>query len=136
MSIALDNGASALLLQLYGTLPIQFRGVEYRFPITVWIPHHYPREAPMVYVTPTQEMAVRPGQYISAEGRIYHPYLAQWANYWDVSRIVQHYLHKLCRAHREVLCSNDMLIYLRPHSDQPSSIYCRYSQNSSPRSHQ
>lgn len=39
----------------------------------------------MAYVSPTQEMIVRPGQHVSADGRIYHPYLAQWANYWDVS---------------------------------------------------
>jgi hypothetical protein len=32
----------------------------------------------MVFVTPTKDMAVRAGQYVSGEGRIYHPYLASW----------------------------------------------------------
>lgn len=32
----------------------------------------------MVLVAPTKNMAIRPGQYISGEGRVYHPYLAGW----------------------------------------------------------
>ncbi|KAI4123080.1 MAG: hypothetical protein LQ338_005451 [Usnochroma carphineum] len=38
----------------------------------------YPRAAPITFVTPTKNMAVRAGQYVSAEGRVYHPYLAGW----------------------------------------------------------
>lgn len=37
----------------------------------------------MGYVTPAKDMAVRPGQYVSGEGRLYHPYLAEWRE--DVS---------------------------------------------------
>jgi hypothetical protein len=29
-------------------------------------------------------MVVRPGQHVSGDGRVYHPYLAQWGQYWDV----------------------------------------------------
>ncbi|KAL9580296.1 MAG: hypothetical protein Q9212_004581 [Teloschistes hypoglaucus] len=38
----------------------------------------YPRTAPFTFVTPTKNMAVRAGQYVSVEGRVYHPYLAGW----------------------------------------------------------
>jgi hypothetical protein len=38
----------------------------------------------MVYITPSQDMVVRPGQHVSGDGRVYHPYLAQWEKYWDV----------------------------------------------------
>ena len=48
------------------------------FPLSIWVPHGYPREVPLAFVTPTKEMAVRPGQHVSGEGRIYHPYLAGW----------------------------------------------------------
>ncbi|KAF2278863.1 UEV-domain-containing protein [Westerdykella ornata] len=82
-----ENGASALLLLLSGTLPVTFRGATYGFPVAIWIPHAYPRESPIVYVTPSQDMLVRPGQHVSGEGRIYHPYLAQWGKYWDKSTI-------------------------------------------------
>ncbi|EER38650.1 ESCRT-I component [Histoplasma capsulatum H143] len=60
-----ENGTPALLLQLTGTLPVTFRGALYRFPITIWVPKTYPREPPFVYVTPTQDMLVRPGQHRS-----------------------------------------------------------------------
>lgn len=53
------------------------------FPIALWIPQEYPDAAPITFVTPTKSMAVRAGQYVSAEGRVYHPYLAGWRE--DVS---------------------------------------------------
>ncbi|KAH4284950.1 hypothetical protein HBH64_238440 [Parastagonospora nodorum] len=82
-----ENGTSALLLTLSGTLPVTFRGATYGFPVAIWVPYAYPREPPMVYITPSQDMAVRPGQHVSGDGRVYHPYLAQWAQYWDKSTL-------------------------------------------------
>ncbi|KAJ5651805.1 hypothetical protein N7507_009231 [Penicillium longicatenatum] len=83
-----ENGFSALLLHLVGTLPAVFRGTTYRFPVAVWIPNTYPREPPMVYVTPPQDMTVRVGQHVTLEGRVYHHYLAHWAEAWDKSTLV------------------------------------------------
>ncbi|KAK0644095.1 UEV domain-containing protein [Cercophora newfieldiana] len=82
------NGASALLLHLSGTIPVLFRGTTYRFPISLWVPHAYPREAPLVYVTPTETMVVRPGQHVDPQGQVYHPYLVGWPTYWDKSSIL------------------------------------------------
>jgi ESCRT-I complex subunit TSG101 len=76
--LAFENGASSLLLHLTGTLPVSFRGNLYSFPVELWIPRSYPSEAPIALVIPTQEMVIRPGQHVSGEGRIYHPYLANW----------------------------------------------------------
>jgi hypothetical protein len=83
-SEAYENGVSALLLHISGTLPVLFRGTTYRFPIALWVPHAYPSEAPLVYVTPTEGMMVRPGQHVDPQGKIYHPYLAGFAEF-DVS---------------------------------------------------
>ncbi|EEH23584.1 hypothetical protein PABG_05795 [Paracoccidioides brasiliensis Pb03] len=83
-----ENGTPALLLHISGTLPVTFRGAIYRFPLTIWVPKAYPHEPPMMYVTPTQDMLVRPGQHVSGEGRVYHHYLAHWADAWDRSTIV------------------------------------------------
>ncbi|KAI1432683.1 UEV domain-containing protein [Xylaria sp. CBS 124048] len=83
-----DNGVSALLLHLSGTIPVTFRGTTYRFPISIWVPHSYPREPPLAYVTPTETMMVRPGQHVDPQGRIYHPYLVGWAEFWDKSSIL------------------------------------------------
>ncbi|KAJ4308284.1 Suppressor protein stp22 of temperature-sensitive alpha-factor receptor and arginine permease [Neodidymelliopsis sp. IMI 364377] len=84
---SLSNGASNLLLNLNGTLPVTFRGTTYGFPVAIWVPYAYPREPPIVYVKPDKDMLVRPGQYVSGDGRVYHPYLAQWAQYWDKSTL-------------------------------------------------
>jgi len=56
------------------------------------VPYAYPREPPIVYIKPGQDMLVRPGQHVSGDGRVYHPYLAQWAKYWDVSAKAQQQL--------------------------------------------
>ena len=55
------------------------------FPIQIWVPHAYPREGPLIFVTPTNGIAIRPGQHVSGEGRIFHPYLASWRE--DVSTL-------------------------------------------------
>ncbi|KAF1962324.1 UEV-domain-containing protein [Byssothecium circinans] len=82
-----ENGVSALLLRIDGTVPVTFREQTYGFPIAIWVPHNYPREPPIVYVTPAQDMLIRPGQHVSGDGRVYHPYLAQWGKYWDKSTL-------------------------------------------------
>ncbi|KAG8168991.1 hypothetical protein KVR01_001740 [Diaporthe batatas] len=81
------NGTSALLLHISGTIPVNFRGTTYRFPISIWVPHAYPREPPLVYVTPTETMVVRPGQHVDPQGQVYHPYLVGWADFWDKSNL-------------------------------------------------
>ncbi|KAI9784601.1 MAG: hypothetical protein M1839_001823 [Geoglossum umbratile] len=83
-----ETGQPALLVVLSGTLPVNFRGTTYRFPLSIWVPHAYPREAPVVYVTPTGEIVVRPGQHVGGDGRCYHPYLANWAEFWSRSTIL------------------------------------------------
>ncbi|RDW62807.1 hypothetical protein BP5796_11109 [Coleophoma crateriformis] len=83
-----ENGASALLLHISGTIPATFRGTTYRFPIALWIPHGYPQEPPLVYVTATDGLVVRAGQHVDPQGKVYHPYLVGWAEYWDKSNIL------------------------------------------------
>ncbi|KAH7419848.1 UEV domain-containing protein [Cadophora sp. MPI-SDFR-AT-0126] len=83
-----EHGKSALLLHLSGTLPVMFRGTTYRFPIALWVPHAYPLEPPLIYVTPTEGMMVRPGQHVDPQGKVYHPYLVGWAEFWDKSNIL------------------------------------------------
>lgn len=78
MSIAFEDGRSALLLRLSGTLPVLFRGSLYSFPVSIWIPQSYPQEPPMIFVTAAEGMMLRPGQHVSDEGRVYHRFLAHW----------------------------------------------------------
>lgn len=41
----------------------------------------------MIYVTPTitDGLMIRAGQHVDPQGRVYHPYLARWADHSDVS---------------------------------------------------
>lgn len=59
---------------------MSFRGSTYAFPISIWVPQEYPQAGPIGFVTPGKDMMVRSGQYVSGEGRIYHPFLANWKN--------------------------------------------------------
>ncbi|KAJ3463847.1 hypothetical protein MRS44_008633 [Fusarium solani] len=86
-TLAFSHGANALLLHLSGTLPVNFRGTTYRFPVSIWVPHAYPREPPMIYVVPTETMMIRPGQHVDPQGLVYHPYLVGWAEFWDKSNL-------------------------------------------------
>lgn len=46
--LAYENGVSALLLHLKGTLPVNFRGSQYQFPIAIWVPQAYPYASPIL----------------------------------------------------------------------------------------
>ncbi|PMD23535.1 UEV-domain-containing protein [Hyaloscypha hepaticicola] len=109
-----ENGVSALLLHISGTLPVVFRGTTYRFPIALWVPHAYPLEAPLVYVTPTEGMMVRPGQHVDPQGKVYHPYLVGWAEF-DRSNIL------------------DFLAILRDIFGREPPVISRQQQNGPPR---
>ncbi|KAL8995710.1 MAG: hypothetical protein Q9169_004604 [Polycauliona sp. 2 TL-2023] len=110
-----ENGRSALLLNLTGTLPVFFRGATYMFPISLWVPHEYPRTAPVAFVTPTKNMAVRAGQYVSVEGRVYHPYLAGWKQDW--SSIVE-----LLSILQEVFAREPPVISRQERGPQPPAV--------------
>ncbi|KAK1579510.1 UEV domain-containing protein [Colletotrichum navitas] len=109
-----DNGASALLVNLSGTIPVIFRGTTYRFPISIWVPHAYPRDAPLVYVTPTETMMVRPGQHVDPQGQVYHPYLVGWAAFWDKSTILD-----FVAILRDIFAKEPPVIARQPGQQQP-----------------
>ncbi|KAI5820296.1 UEV domain-containing protein [Pyronema omphalodes] len=83
-----ENGKSELLLHLFGTLPVMFRGATYNIPFAIWVPFEYPKIPPMAFVTPAEGMMVRPGNHVDTAGKCYHPYLANWVNYSERSNLV------------------------------------------------
>lgn len=74
-----------LLLTLQGTIPISFRGATYNIPVAYWIPHAYPREAPIAYVVPAANMLVRQSQDVDLSGLIKTDFLRAWTRKWEVS---------------------------------------------------
>ena len=82
--IAFDNGQTALLLLLHGTLPISFRGATYQIPIHIWVPLEYPRMPPLAFVVPTKEMGVRKGREVEPGGRVSEDVVQTWWNSFEV----------------------------------------------------
>ena len=83
-STAFDNGQTALLLLLHGTLPITFRGATYQIPIHIWVPLEYPRMPPLAFVVPTKEMGVRKGREVEPSGRVSEDVVQTWWNSFEV----------------------------------------------------
>ncbi|KAG2750081.1 UEV-domain-containing protein [Suillus brevipes Sb2] len=73
-----DDGRTQLLLCLHGVLPISFRGASYNIPIAVWVTKEYPRQPPIVYVVPTQDMLVRPSKHVDVSGQCKVEYIQHW----------------------------------------------------------
>ena len=72
------NGSESMLLQIYGTIPIYYKGAQYNIPIHIWVRDTHPNSPPMIYVVPTQDMAVRVGRHVDANGMVYMPELHSW----------------------------------------------------------
>lgn len=82
-----NMGQSSLLVQLRGTVPIQFKSNTYNIPVEIWVPKAYPRQVPMCYVTPTKEMNVRKTQEVDLDGFVSGAeYVQNWERKWEVSR--------------------------------------------------
>ncbi|KAJ3110731.1 hypothetical protein HDU96_006341, partial [Phlyctochytrium bullatum] len=103
-----DNGTTAVLLCLHGTVPITFRGATYNIPVAVWLPFTYPQHPPMAFVTPTATMLVRMSKHVDLAGKVYHPMLALWHTKVEDSNLV-----KLLATLQEVF-SIEPPVYARP----------------------
>ncbi|CAM6118759.1 unnamed protein product [Calypogeia fissa] len=74
-----NNGRASFLLQAAGTIPMYYKDVKYNIPITMWLVEAYPRVAPLVFVTPTRDMIIKPQhRHVDASGTVTVPYLQQW----------------------------------------------------------
>lgn len=89
-----DLGRTQLLINLHGNLQTQTG----TFGISIWIPHNYPyaedayrvgepNGVPVTYVVPLSGTSIRQGNYVDAQGKVYHPYLTQWHS--NVAHTVQ-----------------------------------------------
>ncbi len=81
-----DDGRTQLLLCLHGTLPITYRAATYNIPVAIWLTLDYPREPPLVYVVPTNDMLVRQSVHVDLSGRCDLQYMRDWRVKSDVSQ--------------------------------------------------
>lgn len=74
-----NDGRTVNLLQAEGTIPMYYQDVKYNIPITMWLLEAYPRNCPLVYVTPTRDMIIKPRHpCVDASGTVNIQYLQQW----------------------------------------------------------
>ena len=73
----------------------------YYIPTDFWVPQHFPREPPIVYVVPTRDMLVRRSANVDPSGRVTTDYLRAWLRKPEV-----------CDAHRRLLLTDRAVISL------------------------
>ncbi|KIL69714.1 hypothetical protein M378DRAFT_184118 [Amanita muscaria Koide BX008] len=73
-----DDGRTQLLLCVHGLLPITFKRASYNIPVALWITREYPKDPPIAYVVPTNDMLVKPGRCVDVSGRCSPEYIAHW----------------------------------------------------------
>lgn len=73
-----NDGMKKNLLQLDGTIPVQYKGATYNIPICIWLMDTHPYNPPMVFVKPTSTMQIKQGRNVDSNGKVDLPYLREW----------------------------------------------------------
>jgi ESCRT-I complex subunit TSG101 len=59
-----------------------YHGATYNIPITIYFDPPYPNVPPRIFVTPTNDMIIKPNhRCVDGNGRVYLPQLSQWNAY-------------------------------------------------------
>jgi len=74
-----DNGDVAQMLNLNGTIPVDYKGATYNIPVCIWLLLDFPNVAPMSFVVPTKDMQLKVSHHVDHTGKIYLDYLALWS---------------------------------------------------------
>ncbi|CAM0879649.1 unnamed protein product [Alopecurus aequalis] len=91
-----NDGRAAHLLQADGTIPMTHAGAVYNLPAVIWLPEPYPRAPPLVFLSPTRDMLIKPNHpLVDRSGLIAGaPYLRSWvfpsSNLVDLTRSLSH----------------------------------------------
>ncbi|XP_061195158.1 tumor susceptibility gene 101 protein-like [Saccostrea echinata] len=73
-----NDGRRMKLLNLSGTIPVEYKGNVYNIPVTVWLLDTHPYNPPMVYVNPTSDMCLKANNLMDSNGKLDLPYLRDW----------------------------------------------------------
>lgn len=73
-----NDGSQKDLVNLDGTIPVNYRGAVYNIPIGIFILDTHPYNPPIVYVKPTNTMQIKQGPNVDANGKVDLPYLRDW----------------------------------------------------------
>lgn len=73
-----NNGSRKDLLNLEGTIPVNYKGAYYNIPVCIWLMDTHPQNAPLCFVKPTSDMSIKVSKYVDSNGKVYLPYLHEW----------------------------------------------------------
>lgn len=73
-----NNGTRKDLLNLEGTIPVNYKGAFYNIPVCIWLMDTHPQNAPLCFVKPTEYMSIKISKYVDSNGKVYLPYLHEW----------------------------------------------------------
>lgn len=74
-----NSGSRKDLLNLEGTVPVNYKGAFYNIPVSIWLMDTHPQNAPLAFVKPTKDMSIKVSKYVDSNGKVYLPYLHDWA---------------------------------------------------------
>ncbi|XP_039610271.1 E3 ubiquitin-protein ligase lubel-like isoform X2 [Polypterus senegalus] len=66
------------LLNMSGTIPVEYKGETYNIPICIWLHNTHPSHPPKCFVKPTSNMTINVGKYVDHNGIVNLPYLDNW----------------------------------------------------------
>lgn len=75
-----NNGTRKDLLNLEGTIPVNYKGTFYNIPVCIWLMDTHPQNAPLCFVKPTPDMSIKVSRYVDSNGKVYLPYLHEWTH--------------------------------------------------------
>lgn len=75
-----NDGVQRDLINICGTIPVPYRGQNYNIPVSLWLLDTHPYQAPICYVKPTADMQIKVSKHVDHSGKIYLPYLHEWAH--------------------------------------------------------
>lgn len=75
-----NDGIQRDLINIYGTIPVPYKGQNYNIPISLWLLDTHPYHAPICYVKPTADMQIKVSKHVDHSGKIYLPYLHEWSH--------------------------------------------------------
>lgn len=75
-----NNGIRKDLLNLEGTIPVNYKGAYYNIPVCIWLMDTHPQNAPLCFVKPTADMSIKVSKYVDSNGKVYLPYLHEWSH--------------------------------------------------------
>lgn len=71
-----------------------FSGVAYNIPVQIWLQKGHPYLQPLVFVTPTSTMAIKPSPHVDTNGKVDLPYLQEWKHSPEVCLLTN--IHFVC----------------------------------------